>query len=101
MHPDRLMTKTLRQATWGPGVARILAAALNAVDPQVAVSNFLSREGDWLRIAGRSYSLREYRRIFVVGGGKAGAPMTRAAASRFGSTYLRPAMAMTITKGVV
>ncbi len=84
MHPDRLMTKTLRQAAWGPGVARILAAALNAVDPQVAVSHFLSREGDRLRIGGRSYSLREYRRIFVVGGGKAGTPMTRAAVEVLG-----------------
>ncbi len=84
MEPDRFMTKTLRHATWGPGVARILAAALNAVDPQVAVSHFLSRQGGRLQIAGRSYSLRDYQRIFVVGGGKAGAPMTRAAVEVLG-----------------
>ncbi len=34
MDPNRLMTKTLETASWGEGVARILAAALQAVDPK-------------------------------------------------------------------
>ncbi len=58
--------------------ARIMDAALDAVDPARAVAAQLQREGDTLRVAGRSYRLDAYRRVIVVGGGKAGAPMAQA-----------------------
>ena len=59
-------------------IAAIRAAALAAVAPDAAVRRQLRVEGNVLHIAGHSYSLAEYDRIFVVGGGKAGAPMAAA-----------------------
>ncbi len=80
MNPDLLLTNCLRAAPWGAAVARILAAALGAVDPAAAVHRHLHRAGDLLRAGDQTYDLRAYQRVFVVGAGKAGAPMARAAA---------------------
>jgi len=56
-------------------VVRVLEAALEAVDPAAAVKRFLRREGDTLWVADRPYDLGDLDRIYVVGAGKAGAPM--------------------------
>jgi len=65
-------------------VKRIMAAALEAVDPEKAVLNNLQREGSALSVAGVRYDLAEVDRVFLVGGGKAGAPMAKAVASVVG-----------------
>src|SRR5947208_9760104 len=57
---------------------QVMRAALRAVDPAQAVRNALRREGDTLRLGDRSYDLARYRRVLVVGAGKASAPMARA-----------------------
>ncbi|MCE5258212.1 MAG: glycerate kinase [Chloroflexi bacterium] len=59
-------------------VARILEAALAAVDPAQAVRRALTREGSILTLAGQQYNLDEFEHIYVVGAGKAGAPMAMA-----------------------
>src|SRR5215204_2043445 len=59
-------------------ILAVLEAALSAVDPFAATRDVLVRSGDTLTVAGRSYDLTRYRRIIVVGAGKAGAPMTQA-----------------------
>lgn len=59
-------------------LAQILGAAVQAVEPAAAVKSCVSRRADVLRIGRRSYDLRALRRIFVVGGGKASAPMAAA-----------------------
>jgi glycerate 2-kinase len=56
----------------------IMRAALKAVDPAQAVYTALRLEGDLLRIGDATYDLTRYRRIVVVGAGKASAPMARA-----------------------
>lgn len=56
----------------------LVTAALASVDPAKAVRKYLHRDGDTLTVAGRSYNLDHYRRILVVGGGKASAPMAQA-----------------------
>ena len=56
----------------------LVRAALDAVDPAAAVKRYLRRDGDILHVDGRAYDLRRYKRVFVVGGGKAGAPMAQA-----------------------
>lgn len=56
----------------------ILEAALAAVDPRGAVLTVLQRTGDMLTVGDRHYNLADYRRVFVLGAGKAGAPMTQA-----------------------
>lgn len=56
----------------------IMAAALAAVDPYRAVCARLRRSGHELWIDGQRFELNRYRRVLVVGAGKAGAPMARA-----------------------
>ena len=53
-------------------------AALAAVDPAEAVYKFVSRVGDQLLVADRSYNLREFDRVFLIGAGKAAVPMADA-----------------------
>ena len=56
---------------------QIQSSALEAVEPEQAVSRLLNRENDRLQVADRIYSLSD-RRVFLVGAGKAGVPMARA-----------------------
>ena len=56
----------------------VLAAALKAVDPAQAVRNCVRREGTRLEVGDRTYDLDSYRRILVVGAGKASGPMAQA-----------------------
>jgi hydroxypyruvate reductase len=84
MDTQRLLTQTLRSESWGAAVARILAAALAAVEPAAAVQRHLRREQSLLYVGPDSYNLDAYERVFVVGAGKAGAPMARATAEVLG-----------------
>jgi len=59
-------------------------AALAAVEPAAAVHRHVRRQGDVLVVADRRYDLRDYERIFAVGGGKAAVPMAIAVASILG-----------------
>ncbi len=56
----------------------VLQAALAAADPAQAVRRALRRSDDTLYIGERPYDLRRFRRTFVVGAGKATAPMALA-----------------------
>ena len=56
----------------------IFRAGLAAVDPQEAVKRVLRLSGDDLRVGERSYRVKDFKRIVVVGAGKAGAPMAQA-----------------------
>jgi len=62
----------------------VLTAALRAVDPAQAVRAHLALAGDRLQIGAREYELSDAGRIFVIGGGKAAAPMAAAVASILG-----------------
>jgi glycerate 2-kinase len=70
-------------------------AALAAVEPAAAVHRHVHREGDVLVVANRRYDLRDYERVFVLGGGKAAVPMTAAVAGALGS---RLAEGVVVTK---
>jgi glycerate 2-kinase len=87
-----LSTYTLRKYPWGSRVQRVLGAALQAADPAAAVETYLKRRALELEVAGRNYDLDAYRRVFLVGAGKAGAPMSHAAAGILGDR---------LTQGVV
>jgi hydroxypyruvate reductase len=84
MDTQRLLTQTLRSEPWGAAVARILAAALDAVEPAAAIQHHLRREHSLLHVGPDTYNLDAYERVFVVGAGKAGAPMARATAEVLG-----------------
>jgi len=57
---------------------QIYEHALRSVDPEAAVHRFLTREGDTLSLADRTYRLSSFRRVVVAGFGKAGVPMAKA-----------------------
>lgn len=48
------------------------------MDPAAAVRRQLRRDGDTLHVAGRAYDLARVEHIYIVGSGKAGAPMAQA-----------------------
>ncbi len=66
--------------------AHLRAAALAAVDPACAVADALARDpqAGTLTVAGRTLTLAEFDRIFVLGAGKAGAAMAQAAEAALG-----------------
>ncbi len=57
---------------------RIFGAAIAAVDPGRAVRETLVLAGDVLQVRSRSYNLKEFRRLYLMGVGKAGEPMALA-----------------------
>jgi glycerate 2-kinase len=66
-------------------IQRLIRAALNAVDPAQSVRNLVSRDQGRLSVAGMRYDLRQYDGVYVVGGGKAGAPMALALSEVLGA----------------
>jgi hydroxypyruvate reductase len=59
-------------------VQQLQRAALAAVDPAEAVYKFVSRVSDQILVADRSYNLRDFDRVFLIGAGKAAIPMADA-----------------------
>lgn len=84
MKPERLMTKSLRASPHGERVARIMAAALDAVEPAKAVERYLKRDDAQLLIENKVCDLDTFDRIFLIGFGKASIPMGEAAAKILG-----------------
>ena len=74
----QFMAYSLRAAPWGERATQIMAAAVGAVDPYEATLGHLKRRGDRLELNGESFDLTQYQRVYLVGAGKAGAPMARA-----------------------
>jgi glycerate 2-kinase len=89
MKPDLLLTNTLRRHANGTMIAGVLAAALQAVDPAVAVRKALRRQADTIWIADQAYAITPGQQVVVVAIGKAGAPMARAAAEALGDCISR------------
>ncbi len=79
MDPDRFDTHTLRALPWGGDVRAVLAAAVDAVDPQPAVLRLLAED------ASIASSLSGCRRVLAVGAGKAAYPMALALEQALGS----------------
>ena len=84
MEASRFKAHSLQESPKGQAVQRILAAALQAVDPALAVSKHLSRSGNHLLVAGQTYDLVSFDSIYVIGAGKAGAPMAMAMSNLLG-----------------
>ncbi len=62
----------------------VLNAALDAADPAQAIRRLMFRSDETLWIDGVAYDLGRYRRVFVVGAGKAGASMASAVEALIG-----------------
>lgn len=89
MRPDLLDTTTLKALPWGGDVRAVLAAALDAVDPQPAVLRLLQQD------SAIAEALAASRRVLVVGAGKAAYPMALALEQALGS---RLAGGLVVTK---
>ena len=85
MDPSRLQTASLQKHPSGAAITRVMAAALEAVDPYRAVSAHLELCDEQLRIARQVYDLSHFRRIILVGAGKAAYPMAHAALDILGT----------------
>lgn len=79
--PDDFLTTTLKAHPRGGAVARILSAAIAAVEPGAAVRQFVQRQGNRLIIHGQTYFLDEIERIAILGVGKAAPAMAHALAA--------------------
>jgi len=84
MEADQFLTSSLRSSPHGERVARILTAAINAVDPAIAVAKHLKRHADQLIVGPKSYDLEAVHRVFVLGIGKASLPMAQATSDILG-----------------
>ncbi len=58
--------------------SRIWNAALRAVDPEPIIEGIVKRDGNILRVYRDRFHLDEIRKIWILGAGKAAAPMARA-----------------------
>ena len=56
----------------------IFRTGVEAVEPSAAVKRYCRREGNRLLVHQDAYDLTEFKRIYVIGAGKAGAPMVKA-----------------------
>lgn len=59
-------------------VREIFQSALDAVDPYLAVLKAVTVEANHLRLGGATYNLADFKRVFVIGAGKATARMSLA-----------------------
>ena len=75
---ESFWTSSLRTAPEGERLTRIFAAAITAVEPGAAVGRFVQRDGDMLTISGRAYDLQFFRRVVLLGIGKASVAMAEA-----------------------
>jgi hydroxypyruvate reductase len=83
-NPADFLTHTLRSHPRGEMVTRVMAAAIQAVDPAHAVRKYLAWNGRTLRVGDMRYTIPHGGRVYLVGAGKAGYPMVQAAAEILG-----------------
>jgi hydroxypyruvate reductase len=84
MHPGRFSSSTLRGIPAGDAIQRILAAAIQAVEPGAAVRRAVQRQQEVLYIAGERLHLDDFEHISLVALGKAALPMAEAMADLLG-----------------
>jgi hydroxypyruvate reductase len=83
---DSFWTRSLHSASQGEGITRILAAAIEAVEPGVAVRRFVQRREDILTISGKEYDLRAFQRVALLCMGKASPGMADVLVELVGET---------------
>ncbi len=76
LRPESFLTHSLSHHPRGESIARILAAAIQSVEPGAAVSQFVRREKNSLIVNQREYFFGDIGRIRVLGLGKACAAMS-------------------------
>jgi glycerate 2-kinase len=88
---DRKMAPT-EPAQMRKDAVHIFSAGVQAVEPAAAVKKHCRRDGNLLVVQERAYDLSGFEHVYVIGAGKAGAPMARA---------LEEILGETITEGLI
>jgi hydroxypyruvate reductase len=78
---ESFWTSSLRLSPEGGRITRVLSAAIKGIDPGMAVTRNVIRNGDMLTISGRVYDLRSFHRVILLGMGKASLAMSVALAN--------------------
>jgi hydroxypyruvate reductase len=84
---EQFLNHTLRIHPHGESITRILAAAIDSVEPGLAVRRFLSFDGKSLTVSGKSFDIQG--RVFALGIGKAAVAMTDSVAEILGTRLER------------
>ena len=82
---ESFLTSSLRSIPDGAPITRILAASIRAVEPGAAVERFVRRSGNIVSVAGRSYDLAAFGRVYLLGIGKAALGMSTSLAGILGT----------------
>jgi hydroxypyruvate reductase len=73
-----LRTDMKSQPSLRSDAARIWSASIRAVEPEAAVRRFVARRGNSLRVGDHRLDLKRTGQVWLLGAGKAAAPMARA-----------------------
>jgi glycerate 2-kinase len=82
---ESFYTFSLHSALEGWRITRILAAAINAVEPGAALGRFVQRDGEILTISDQTYDLQLFHRVVLLGVGKASVAMSTTLAGILGA----------------
>ena len=82
IHPDKLSTFSISAHSQGKNITRVMAAALDAVDPYEAILRFLQFDGNSIEVNNQRYDLSKFKRILLIGAGKASIPMAEAVSEK-------------------
>lgn len=78
IQPQQFATQSLSKISRGDDICKILAAAIRGADAGEAIKRHVSYDPDHLLIDNRAYDLNIFKRILVIGAGKASLPMAEA-----------------------
>jgi glycerate 2-kinase len=81
---ESFQSSSLRRMPEGEAITRILAASINAVEPGTAVERFIHRVGEVVTVSDRAYNLGSFRRVALLGIGKASVAMSAQLAKLLG-----------------
>jgi glycerate 2-kinase len=73
-----MLAHSVQTSPYADTILAVQQAALAGVEPGATVRRHVQRQGYELFVAGRTYDLAAYERVWVVGGGKAATAMTTA-----------------------
>lgn len=89
INPQIFLITSLKNHKQSNQIASILAAAINAVDPGVAVSRFVKRDQNRLVCGDHLYHLDQYEHVYLLAFGKAAMPMSAALVEILGDRLIR------------
>jgi len=78
VQPQQIATHSLRSSSRGGDICRVLATAINSSDAAEAIFRHVSCDSGRLSIDDYIYNLNLYKRVIVIGAGKAVIPMANA-----------------------